>query len=94
MRLICESEDGGDVCWNQEGREEADSKRLREGRGQRHVELRTSFTVAEDGSAVLHVSQLPPNPAILGESGSSHFDLDPCEPCSDLFSLPLRSAQS
>jgi len=33
--------------------------------GQRHVELRTSFTVAEDGSAVLHVSPLPGNPAIL-----------------------------
>jgi hypothetical protein len=33
--------------------------------GQRHVELRTSFTTAPDGSAVLHVAQLPPNPAIL-----------------------------
>jgi hypothetical protein len=37
--------------------------------GQRHVELRTSFTVAEDGSAVLHVSPLPGNPAVLGECG-------------------------
>jgi hypothetical protein len=33
--------------------------------GQRHVELATSFTGNEDGSAVLHVAQLPPNPAIL-----------------------------
>ena len=33
--------------------------------GQRHVELRTSFTSNEDGSATLHVAQLPPNPAIL-----------------------------
>lgn len=34
--------------------------------GQRHIELKTAFTVNDDGSAVLHVSQLPPNPAILG----------------------------
>lgn len=33
--------------------------------GQRHVELQTSFTVNEDGSATLHVSPLPGNPAIL-----------------------------
>lgn len=33
--------------------------------GQRHVELRTSFTGKDDGSATLHVAQLPPNPAIL-----------------------------
>ncbi len=38
--------------------------------GQRHVELRTSFTVADDGSAVLHVSPLPGNPAVLGERAS------------------------
>jgi hypothetical protein len=35
--------------------------------GQRHVELETAFTVNADGSAVLHVSQLPPNAAILGK---------------------------
>jgi len=33
--------------------------------GQRHIELRSSFTSNEDGSATLHVAQLPPNPAIL-----------------------------
>ncbi|CAE6434266.1 unnamed protein product [Rhizoctonia solani] len=33
--------------------------------GQRYVELETSYTGNEDGSGVLHVSQLPPNPAIL-----------------------------
>lgn len=35
--------------------------------GQRHVELETSFTSNEDGSATLHVAQMEPNPAILGE---------------------------
>ena len=33
--------------------------------GQRHIELDTSFTSNPDGSATLHVAQLPPNPAIL-----------------------------
>jgi uncharacterized membrane protein YgcG len=33
--------------------------------GMRHVELDHTFTVADDGSAVFHVSQLPPNAAIL-----------------------------
>lgn len=33
--------------------------------GQRHIELDTSFTSNTDGSATLHVAQLPPNPAIL-----------------------------
>ncbi|KAJ1310491.1 hypothetical protein OPQ81_007224 [Rhizoctonia solani] len=33
--------------------------------GQRYVELETSYTGNEDGSGVLHVSQVPPNPAIL-----------------------------
>lgn len=36
--------------------------------GQRHIELATSFTTNNDGSATLHVAQLPPNPAILSES--------------------------
>lgn len=35
--------------------------------GQRHVELPTSFTSNTDGSATLHVGQMEPNPAILGE---------------------------
>lgn len=35
--------------------------------GQRHVELDTSFTSKDDGSATLHVAQLEPNPAILGK---------------------------
>ncbi|CAE6524828.1 unnamed protein product [Rhizoctonia solani] len=33
--------------------------------GQRYVELESSYTGNEDGSGVLHVSQVPPNPAIL-----------------------------
>lgn len=41
--------------------------------GQRHIELRTSFTVAEDGSAVLHVSALPPNPSILAPGQAALF---------------------
>lgn len=36
--------------------------------GQRHVELETSFTTLDDGGGILHVAQLPPNPAILGKS--------------------------
>jgi len=33
--------------------------------GQRMVQLDLSYTGNNDGSAVLHVSQMPPNPAIL-----------------------------
>jgi|ERR1700683_4482943 hypothetical protein len=33
--------------------------------GQRMVQLDSSYTGNSDGSAVLHVSQIPPNPAIL-----------------------------
>lgn len=33
--------------------------------GQRYVQLNHTYTYNKDGSAVLHVSQLPPNPAIL-----------------------------
>jgi hypothetical protein len=33
--------------------------------GQRFVQLDSSYTGNSDGSAVLHVSQVPPNPAIL-----------------------------
>ncbi|CAE6420205.1 hypothetical protein ACGC1H_004865 [Rhizoctonia solani] len=33
--------------------------------GQRYLELETSYTGNEDGSGVLHVSQVPPNPAVL-----------------------------
>jgi hypothetical protein len=33
--------------------------------GQRYVELETSYTGNADGTGVLYVSQLPPNPAIL-----------------------------
>ena len=33
--------------------------------GQRFVQLNNTYTGNSDGSAVLHVSQLPPNPAIL-----------------------------
>jgi Galactose oxidase-like, Early set domain len=33
--------------------------------GQRYIELATTYTINLDGSATLHVSQLPPNPAIF-----------------------------
>lgn len=33
--------------------------------GMRHVQLDSTFTVADDGSATFHVAQLYPNPAIL-----------------------------
>lgn len=33
--------------------------------GQRYVQLDSTFTANADGSAVLHVGQVPPNPAIL-----------------------------
>ncbi|TNY18275.1 copper radical oxidase [Rhodotorula diobovata] len=33
--------------------------------GQRLVQLNSTYTANDDGSAVLHVSQVPPNPAIL-----------------------------
>jgi len=41
--------------------------------GQRHVELRTSFTTHADGGATLHVAQLPPNPAILAPGPALFF---------------------
>ena len=34
--------------------------------GQRHIELDSSYTTTPDGGAILHVAQMPPNPAILG----------------------------
>lgn len=33
--------------------------------GQRFVQLDSTYTGNPDGSATLHVSQLPPNPAVL-----------------------------
>ena len=33
--------------------------------GMRYVQLNNTFTGATNGSAVLHVSQLPPNPSLL-----------------------------
>ncbi|CED84971.1 Immunoglobulin-like fold [Phaffia rhodozyma] len=33
--------------------------------GMRHVELDSSFTASDDGSAIFHVSQAPPNPAVI-----------------------------
>ncbi|GHJ88515.1 hypothetical protein NliqN6_4917 [Naganishia liquefaciens] len=41
--------------------------------GQRHIELETAFTVNTDGSAILHVSQLPPNAAILAPGPAAFF---------------------
>lgn len=31
----------------------------------RYVQLNNTYTGAKDGSAVIHVSQLPPNPSLL-----------------------------
>lgn len=33
--------------------------------GQRYVQLNSTYTANSSGAAVLHVSQVPPNPAIL-----------------------------
>jgi hypothetical protein len=33
--------------------------------GQRYVQLNNTYTASSDGSAILHVSQVPPNAAIL-----------------------------
>ncbi len=33
--------------------------------GQRYVELQTTYTGYENNTAILHVNQLPPNPAVL-----------------------------
>ncbi|WVN87854.1 uncharacterized protein L203_103050 [Cryptococcus depauperatus CBS 7841] len=41
--------------------------------GQRHVELATSFTTTDDNGGVLHVAQLPPNPAILAPGPALFF---------------------
>ncbi|KGB75973.2 glyoxal oxidase [Cryptococcus deuterogattii R265] len=41
--------------------------------GQRHVELETSFTTLDDGGGILHVAQLPPNPAILAPGPALFF---------------------
>ncbi|WVR09090.1 hypothetical protein IAU60_006152 [Kwoniella sp. DSM 27419] len=41
--------------------------------GQRHVELVTSFQTTDDGGAILHVSQLEPNPGILAPGPALFF---------------------
>lgn len=41
--------------------------------GQRYVQLENSYTGNSDGSAVLHVSQMPPNPAILAPGPARAF---------------------
>ncbi|PCH36106.1 copper radical oxidase [Wolfiporia cocos MD-104 SS10] len=41
--------------------------------GARFVQLESTYTGAADGSAVLHVSQLPPNPAILAPGPAMLF---------------------
>ena len=41
--------------------------------GQRHIELATAFTSNSDGSATLHVSQLPQNPGILAPGPALFF---------------------
>lgn len=45
--------------------------------GMRHIELESSFTSKDDGSAILHVAQMEPNPAILGELHDTCYA--PCE---------------
>ena len=41
--------------------------------GQRLVQLENSYTVNDDGTTVLHVSQMPPNPAILAPGPTCKF---------------------
>ncbi|ODN74427.1 hypothetical protein L202_06824 [Cryptococcus amylolentus CBS 6039] len=41
--------------------------------GMRHVELETSFTSTDDGGGILHVAQMPPNPAILAPGNALFF---------------------
>jgi len=41
--------------------------------GQRVLQLRTSYTVADDGSATLHVSQMPNNPNIFAPGPAQLF---------------------
>lgn len=41
--------------------------------GMRHVQLDSSYTTNDDGSATLHVAQLPPNPAILAPGPALFF---------------------
>jgi len=41
--------------------------------GMRHIELATSYNTNDDGSATLHVAQLPPNPAILAPGPALFF---------------------
>lgn len=41
--------------------------------GQRYVQLTSSYTGNEDGTAVLHVQQLPPNPAVLAPGPAMMF---------------------
>lgn len=50
--------------------------------GQRFVQLDSSYTGNTDGSGVIHVSQLPPNPAILvpGPACTSNIPLCPVPP--------------
>jgi hypothetical protein len=41
--------------------------------GQRVLQLKTSYTVADDGSAVLHVAQVPPNANLLAPGPAMLF---------------------
>lgn len=45
----------------------------RKNMGQRLVELQVTYTSDRDGSAVLHCSQLPPNPAIMPPGPACEF---------------------
>ena len=46
---------------------------LSQNMGQRMLQLENSYTVNNDGSATLHVSQLPPNPAIFQPGPAREF---------------------
>lgn len=59
--------------------------------GQRFVQLNSTYTGNADGSAVLHVSQLPPNAAILAPGPACKHPLPPFLFClsSNIFSFLL-----
>jgi hypothetical protein len=46
--------------------------------GQRFVQLQSTYTGNPDGTAVLHVSQLPPNPAILVPGPACKWNVSVC----------------
>lgn len=71
--------------------------------GQRMVQLENTYTLADDGSATLHVSQLPPNPNIMAPGPAWVFVVVDGVPsigkyvlCGDgiIHDQPVKSAES